>query len=315
VDLPPRTYIHGSGTLVYARGSRDSLKILRAANRDITIEGINMDLANAPRGSSFGVTIQRGAKTVLLSGVAIRANPHRGGVQITGGSDITIQGCQILDMKQKGITLYGDGQGEGPYQVLIGACHITSEIQPVDCEPVDGALCRDVTIERSHLVSLSDNYALTLYRSKSARIRHCTLRGSVFMTDAVDATLEACVVDSTHSVGHDAIEAFGMSANCDIIGNEIKTATNRTGVHAARRRWAAPHHINIRGNVIRANGPSGTGVTVEDVAHAKVVGNRIVGQGTTAIDISVSSRAVERTTVVHGNTSEGFFWPLRMRRR
>lgn len=314
VNLPAGTHLHGPGTLLFARGVRDSVRLLRIAAPDVTVRGMSFDLSTAPGGTSFGVSIQAGAERVLLTNLALRGNPRRGGVQVIGGSGITIQLCQILDMVENGITLYGDGTGTGPVGVLIEDCHISASVQPVDCEPVNGAVCSNVTIQRSHLVTLSDNYALTLYRSRSALVRDCTLRGSLFLTDATDARVENSVIDATGSPGHDAVEAFQETVGCTLTGNLITAATNRVGVNVARRSTYRPERISVRGNLVRVSGVAGTGILVQNAPYTDLIGNHVFGRGgQVGIDVGVPSLAVRQTIGMRDNTTEGFSSPVRMR--
>lgn len=314
VNLPAGTDLHGPGTLLFAQDVRDSVRLLRIATPDVTVRGISVDLSTAPGGTSFGVSIQAGAQRVLLTNLAIRGNPNRGGVQVIGGSGITIQLCQILDMAQNGVTLYGDGTGTGPVGVLIEDCHISASVQPVDCEPVNGALCTNVTIQRSHLVTLSDNYALTLYRSMSALVRDCTLRGSLFLTEATNARVENSLIDATGSEEHDAVEAFGKTAGCTLTGNVVAAAMNRVGINIARRASGRPQRISVRGNQVRVDGAAGTGIIVENAPYVDLIGNHVFGRhGQVGIDVGVPSLAVKQTMSVRDNTTEGFSSPVRTR--
>lgn len=310
VHLPAGTSLYGSGTLLFGPGVRDSVKLLNIAHPSVTVRGISMDLSNAPGGTSFAISIQSGARDVLLADLSARGNVKHGGIQLTGGEGITIQGCQILDMAQNGVTLYGNGVGEGPSRVLIDNCHISSHVQPVDCEPVNGALCRNVTIRSSHLVALSDNYALTLSGSRSSLIQDCTLRGSLYLALAADAWVERCLIDASSSIDLDAVVAFGNSSRCTLTDNIIDAAVNRVGIHIARRTFGVPRNFNISSNRVRAVGNAG--VMVTDARDIRVFENQIVGRGPAAVDVSVPSQVAGQSITVRDNRASGFSEPLKV---
>ncbi len=298
-DLPGGITVRGSGTLAYLPGARRSARLVGIGTRGVRLERLALDLVDAPEGTSFGVSVRDGAEGVSLVDLDVRGNPYRGGVQLLGGVDTTLLGCRITDVAQNGVTLYGKGVGKGPRGVRISSCHIAAEVQPVDCEPVDGATCEGLVVEDCCLAT-TDNYALTLSGSRSARVSSCTLYGSLYLTAAEGASIEGCLVDARDATSRNAVEGAVGSRDCRIEGSTVLAAPGRLGIRVATSRGRTSGGWTVRENTIVVDRADPAAVLLDHVDGVRIVDNDISG---TATDGAVRERGTPsgEGNVISGN--------------
>ena len=293
----------GEGVLAFASHARTSCKLIRIDGQDVSVRQVSLDLSDAPAGTSFGISVGPLAQRVHIVDVTLRDNPHRGGIQITGGQDIRVQRCQILRMRQNGITLYGATPGRGPTRIFIDSCHITADVQPLDSEPVNGAVCRDVTVSNSVLVSTGSNYSLTLAGTRDAVVRKNVLRGAVDMTRAVRAIMSDNVINASVSSGLNAVHATYDSRDCTVRRNRIVAAPGRTGVWVARGGTEMPEGWSVEQNRISVEGAGSTGVYASDVRSMRIVDNILIGDRAASGITVVATQSALEAEVRHNDVS------------
>lgn len=314
LDLPSGVTLMGDGVLAFDSGARTSCKLIRVAAADVTVQGVTLDLSTAPSGTSFGIVVGPGAERVTIREVTIRDNPHRGGIQVTGGRGITIRKCNILNMRQNGITLYGRGAGQGPRRVILEGCRVVADVQPVDSEPVDGAICRDVTVSDCVLVSTAGNYALTLSGSRGALVSDNILRGALYLTRAESADVRRNVIDATASPSLNAVQATFAATDCVLDGNRIFAAPFRTGVWVSRAGDESPEGWLIRNNRIRVSHTAASGIFTSDV-HSLAIRDNVVQGLSGGLGIVVDAPRSSISADIRGNTVTGFTTGVQARSR
>ncbi|WP_066640742.1 right-handed parallel beta-helix repeat-containing protein [Serinicoccus hydrothermalis] len=298
------TTMSGPGTLRFARRTRKSVRLIRIENPDISLQGLSLDLRRAPRGTSFGVSVVRGAHSILLNELTLTNNPHRGGVQILGGSDLELRRCSITGMKQNGVTLYGRGTGDGPRGITIMDCHISSDVQPIDSEPVEGATVQDLRVEGCRLVA-RDNYAVALAWVHRALVANNSLVGAVHVVNSRDITLRENRIDATAAISRDAVTAVRQSDRCQISGNTILAARGRYAISLRARAGAAPNGWVIDGNTMRVS--DGVPAGLIDGGQGISVNNNILQTESPTAGSAFRLRGMRSNDVVfQGNQVDGF---------
>lgn len=314
LTLPAGTRLVGRGVIGFRAGARRSCKLLRVTGSNVLVRDVTLDLTDAPAGTSFGISIGESARHVVVEGVTIRDNPHRGGIQITGGRDIAITRCQILRMKQNGITLYGRGPGNGPRGVVVDNCRISADTQPIDSEPVNGATSQDIVVSKCVLISTGANYALTLSGSRNTVVRDSILRGALYLTNAESADIHGNVIDSTASPRLHAVYATYEAKDCTVRDNEIVAAPGRAGVWVSRAEDKMPKGWIIQDNRIRVSMGGAVGIYTSDVQDLLITGNRVQGRrGGLGIGVDAARTSLKAT--VRDNEVTGFVTGVQARSR
>ncbi len=300
-DLPGGIAVKGEGTLAYLPDAPRNARLVGIGAPDVRVEGLALDLGAAPEGTSFGISVRQGARDVALVDLDVWGNPSRGGIQILGGERLLVQGCRISGVAQNGVTLYGRGVGNGPRDVRIVACHIAAGVQPIDCEPVDGATCEGVVIEDCCLVT-EDNYAIALSGSRDALVTGSVLFGALYLTAAESAVIQGCLVDARQAVTRNAVEGAVGSRGCRLEGNTIRAAKDRLAVRVATTRSRPSGDWVVRDNTMEVDSRDGVVVLLDRVDGVRVVGNTIVGADP-ATAVTVRGDAVTGGNVVSDNVA------------
>lgn len=304
INLPSNASLTGKGTLAFATGVRRSAKLVSTSGKNVKVTGLSFDLSAAPAGQPFAVSLQRGASDVVLENLTISQNPVRGGIQILGATNVVVRGCNLSKLKQNGVTLYGRGVGDGPNNVLIENCVISSEVQPIDSEPVEGAFSRNLTVRNCQLTSTGGNYAVAFSGTEGARLEGGTLRGSLYLSGAKNCVVQNVTIDARGSRFH-AVEASRGAHQVEFLTNTVTAEPGKSGIRIAKGGPLSPSGIVVSGNTFNVGATDGVGVDIDDATDVTVDKNNVVGVRA-GIGIRVMTKRQDGRIRITGNRIRGF---------
>jgi hypothetical protein len=319
IDVPGGARISGVGTIRLADGQAQSVRVLRLAEDDVSIDGVTLDGNTA--GQSVVENLQRhgifsAAKQVRLTDVRITGCAGDG-IQFTAGtSDVRLASVRIDDCDRNAITFYADTEGEVVENVSVSGCHLECRVQPLDCEPVAGII-RDIRVVGTYAMSTGGSYSVTVSGSSgSSPLTGYVLSGNTLVGSVSVVNAERCIISDNLIDGRSGrfpgVDASYHSRDIVVANNTIYSSSSGDdpGIYLAYSGETWPAGWRVVGNLIVSHGDA-PGIRALGVESVIVSANTIrvgddapPGRGTAGVS-AYATRDMESVQIT-GNAIEGY---------